>query len=372
MSRTGSPGCDASTLTAVGEPEGSRQVQALRVFGWTDRMSLRRCSMRWKRFLVLATLVLAVSCNLPRDPVSVAQTVPVAQAVTASPQASAKASETSTRVWTGKTFRVETKNLLIDYPDFIDPDQARLNAEALQKVYDTYLVIFAFGDEQPFQGQKTTIVFDPKVRGNSASGNQIIIGSGTLGQIKDGYLNPPDRTFLHELAHVFEYAQISAGRYYIFNVIIGINEAFTEYLVCYQGIYPLWAQGKSTQEYCDLILHGVGAKGPEFTLTYYEDERIDPYTLDWGSHPAGASGEGYFEQMLARVSDKVGWDVWQKYFSSTKDSGGSPAAREAYETRTYEMGAPLSKQVFAEFVSDLSRACGQDLRPLFRGWGFEL
>jgi hypothetical protein len=36
------------------------------------------------------------------------------------------------------------------------------------------------------------------------------------------------------------------------------------------------------------------------------------------------------------------------------------------------MGTPLIKQVFAEFVSDLSRACGQDLRPLFRGWGFEL
>ena len=37
-----------------------------------------------------------------------------------------------------------------------------------------------------------------------------------------------------------------------------------------------------------------------------------------------------------------------------------------------DMGSPTARKAFTDFVGYLSQACGQDLAPLFRTWGFDL
>jgi hypothetical protein len=83
--------------------------------------------------------------------------------------------------------------------------------------------------------------------------------------------------------------------------------------------------------------------------------------------------------MLFRVSDQCGWGVWQNFFALTKEAGTGNAAKEAFENKEKlvigkvpDMRQPLLKQAFAEFVTSLSKACGKDLFPMFRGWRFDL
>ncbi len=323
-------------------------------------------------FLMSTTLVLVASCNLPRAGAQPSPTTPVQVSGEVTPAVLLQETRPSTGDRTGEPFGVETANLRIDYPGSVDPAEARKHAETLQAAYEVYEAVFAIAGEEPSSDQHVAIIFDASIKGNFASRTRVVIGSATLGQIIQGRLNPPDRTFMHEMVHVFEEGEVGRREYHVFNLITGMNEALAEYFVCHPGVFPLWADGENATRHCDLVLHGIGAKSPDFTLGYYEERAADPYTLDWGLHPAGASGEVYFEQMLARVSDEVGWGVWQRYFSQIRDRGGSAAAREAYETKRVEIHDPLLKQAFADFISGLSEASGRDLRPMFRAWGFEL
>lgn len=342
----------------------------------------RRCSGKGFRFLLPLVLVFAESCNFPRPAGNVFQAETASPDTAKTVEAAAIRKEAAlttlhstpkpTADWTGGTFRVETKDLVIEYPDFIDPVESQKHADTLQKAYETYLLIFGFDDEKPYGGIKTNIVLNPEVKVSSAGPHQITIGSTTINEIKMGSLNPPDITYFHEMVHVFEFAEWDAERYYIFHMIAGINEAFASYLACHPDILSLVEQNANAKPACDVILYGIGAKGPAFTLAYYEAQKIDPYTLDWGRHPAGQSGENYFIQMLARVSEMAGWNVWINYFSAIRQTSIRPDVWKAAEVKMDDMHDPLAKQAFAEFVTDLSGAAGQDLRPMFRGWGFDL
>jgi hypothetical protein len=338
--------------------------------------------MKGVRLLFPLVILLAVSCNFPMP----AGRIPATATDGTAGGTSAGSASTPIRTaivprptadWTGGTYRVETEDLLVNYPDFIDPDAARKHADALQKAYEVYLGIFDFGDGWPYGGEKLSLIWNPKASSSTVGANSMIMGSGALRILAEEDLNPPDEIFFHEMLHVFEEAEVKAGRYYIFNLIIGINEAFAEYLECHPSVYLLWDRGSSTKAYCDLLLYDIGDKSTAMTLAYYETEKIDPYGLDWGLHPAGGSGEVYFRQMLARISDMAGWDLWENYFSMTKDSDGSPIAKAVYLNEPLmksgpDFRAPEVKKAFSEFVSDLSKAAGRDFGPVFRGWRFEL
>jgi hypothetical protein len=297
------------------------------------------------------------------------------------PQKTLKPAPTAQReligVWTDHTFLVQTKNLMIYYPDFVDPAEARTQADTLQKGYDAYRVIFSFDDEPPYGGQKTAIVFDPRLKSSMSGGGNIIqMGTVVMDAMREGYINPPDPTFLHEMVHTFDHAQPNTERYYVYNFIGALGEALAEYMICYPDIFKLWEQDGRAKEKCDITLYGIGSKSDEYTLEYFETHTTDPYTLDWSVHPSGWGGEYLFPQMLARVSDAAGWDVWKKFFSATRASGGNPAAKEAYlyyyDRKGQTMSDPLVKKAFAEFITTLSQSSGKDFTSMFRGWGFEV
>jgi Spy/CpxP family protein refolding chaperone len=184
------------------------------------------------------------------------------------------------------------------------------------------------------------------------------------------------------MAHAFQFAQQQAGRFYIYHFVGGINETVAEHMACYV-ISKMETDVPSAMRYANDYRTGGAAKTPEQTLLYYEAHQIVPYDMDWGRHPRVVAGEGcrsgevIFNQMLARVEDQCGWDIWPKYFAITKDSGNPTAKRIMQEKskailRTNNMSFPLVKQAFAEFVAGLSQAGGRDLRPMFRKWGFEI
>ncbi len=273
--------------------------------------------------------------------------------------------------WSGGTFRVETADLVVGDPDFLTPEDARIHADTLQRIYGVLRGVFALEDEKLFGGEKTSIEFRPEYAG-SASGNRIVLGRSVVDPMSQGYVNPPDPIFVHEMVHVFVAAQRTSNRYYVYQLVPGMNEALADYLKCWPKVFELWSQGAQSEAYCALTLHGTGAKG-NYTLDEYEANRIDPYSLDWSAHPPARAGEAYFPQMLARVSEKVGWDVWRRFFMATA-AGGNPGAGEAFRlgSKSPKMTDPLIKKAFAEFVDGLGKAGGQDLRPMFRGWGFDV
>jgi hypothetical protein len=163
----------------------------------------------------------------------------------------------------------------------------------------------------------------------------------------------------------------------VYQLVGGMNEAVADYFPCHPSILALWSPDRHLADQCDLWLHQAGAKSPEWTLAYFEANEIDPYSLNWNEHPADPSGESLFPQMLARISDKVGWSVWNRFFSATKATGGNPTGKliwEAWaETKPVDrMNEPMVRQAFREFVDSLSDAAGEDLRPLFRAWRFDV
>jgi hypothetical protein len=329
-----------------------------------------------KRLSLLIPVVFAftASCNFPRptEPIITSETENPSVLQTASAQTGTAAAPRPTADWTGGTFRIETEDLIIDYPDFVDRAEAQKQADTLQKGYEIFLSIFAFGGEKPYDGIKTNIVFDPKADHSSADRHLITISLALIDVLKNGYVNPPDPTYFHEMVHVFEWAELYARRFYLFHMFGGVNESFAELLKCHPDVIALLESNAGVKAHCDALLNGIDAKSPEDTLAYYEAQKIDPYALDWGTHPPVPNGEMYFMQMLARVSYTAGWDVWGKYFAATLETRGSPAVQAAMDKKVMDMRDPLAKQAFAEFVSSLSDAAGQDLRPMFRGWGFDL
>jgi len=137
---------------------------------------------------------------------------------------------TATKVWTGGTFPVETSNLTINYPDFLDPKEASKQADILQKAYDAYLALF--GKEVPYSGKKVTINFDPELKDISYAGNPIRMGTDS--EIFSGRVNPPNGAYYYLLVLDFTLdGGTQATRY------IGLNSAmaaaFADYFAYYFG-----------------------------------------------------------------------------------------------------------------------------------------
>jgi hypothetical protein len=325
------------------------------------------------RFLLPLVVVLAASCtSVESSPTP----LPSATLPTALP--TVKPSLGPTGTWSGVTFRVETDNLIIDYPDFVDPGEARKHADKLQAAYAVFRTVFSFDDKLPYGGRKAEVVFRTDTKQVSGAGtNRIFIGWDVWQAMQAGYVNPPSPVFLHEMTHLFTHAQEASSRYYVYQFVGGMNEAVADYFPCHPSILALWSPDRHLANQCDLWLDQVGAKSPEWTLAYFEANRIDPYSLDWNEHPGTPSGESLFPQMLARISDKAGWDTWEKLFSATKAAGGNPTGKriqEAWaETKPIDrMNDPLVRQAFREFVDSLGQAAGEDLRPMFRAWRFDV
>ncbi|MGA2062991.1 MAG: hypothetical protein ABSG67_21165, partial [Thermoguttaceae bacterium] len=173
----------------------------------------------------------------------------VAFAILASPSLGAKEP-------TIKVVTVETKNLVINYPDpadplvvqkrkelisrsktvntdffQIDPAPARKHADFLQKVYELYYELFAFGDQNPFQGKNIVFLVDANwAEAVTNSMHEIRLG---LSKYTDGLVYPPSDLYFHEMAYTFQKAQENAGRFYIYHFVGGINETVADHLAFY-------------------------------------------------------------------------------------------------------------------------------------------
>jgi len=73
------------------------------------------------------------------------------------------------------TFLVETQNLIIYFPDFVDQREARSQAYILQHAYDFSCDLT--GGEYPFNGRKIEIFFDAALGNISYAGNPIRMGT---------------------------------------------------------------------------------------------------------------------------------------------------------------------------------------------------
>lgn len=254
---------------------------------------------------------------------------------------------------------LETRNLVVNYPDFADPGEASKHAEILQRAYDAYWQLHAFGGDDPFRGRTTAISFDVSVaRSVTVSPYEIRMGTGSF--ILLGLTNPPTPTYFHELAHAFQYAQRQAGLTYIFHLVAGINEALADHFAYYFGHEVLKYSAEEMRGYEDRR-----AKAIDQSLRQYEGRKLDPYELDWGAH---AEAETYLLGMFFRIVERCGWELWPRFFASQK----SPLASRLIEQKVSDMRDARVKEAFDEFVGGLSKACGQNLRPMFRSWRFEL
>ena len=283
------------------------------------------------------------------------------------------------KAWNGKVMTIQTANLVVEYPDFADKALAKRHADFLQKAYEKYRQLFAFGAEDPFHGKKIQFhVLPAWSLGETAGGTDIRLGIGTMAS---GLAYPPDRIYFHEMAHAFERAQSDHGRYYLYQFIGGMNEAVAMLFECYISTQlASIAESPNLKQACEDHLAGNMArlvKSPEATLASYESHKVNPYALDWGRHPHQKpgepfkSGEWYFLQMLFRVTHDYGWGVWSKLFAETAKSGQGPVAKELFWNQTHaHQEDPKFKQAVAEFVEALGKACGHDLRPMFRKWNF--
>jgi len=276
---------------------------------------------------------------------------------TLAPTATNTPAPTATKVWTGGTFPVETSNLTINYPDFLDRNEANKQAEILQKAYDAYLALF--GKEAPYGGKKITINFDRELKDISYAGNPIRMGTDS--EIFSGRVNPPAGAYYYLLVFDFTLAGgTQAARY------IGLNSAmaaaFADYFAYYFGHEVLKYSAADIQWY-----DGIRADRLD-RLAAYESQKIDPYSLEWKHH---TDPHYYFEGMLYRVSDKCGWGVWQQFFVLAKSSG-NPGLPSDWVGQLNDMRAPAAKKAFSDFVTLLSQACAQNLRPMFQSWRFEL
>ena len=307
---------------------------------------------------------------------------------------------------TVQVFTIETANLVLDYPDpddpivrqkrqdmlakaktdaqkaaleaaylRVDPALARRHADFLQKVFEFYRGVFAFEDRDPFEGRKITFFVDASwAEGETLSSNEIRLG---LSNFSDGLVYPPGRIYFHEMVHAFQYAQQKAGRFYVYQAIGGINEAFAEHFAC-DAIARFESDDPKMMSYVDSFRNGSGSKTPENTLASFESHRVDPYGLDWGRHPKTKAGEGcrngeyIFQQMLMRIVDRFGWDIWLKFFAQTRKSSERFVTDFKTLTGAATMQTPAVRRLFADLIDGLSLAAGPEARAMFAAWRFDL
>ncbi len=249
---------------------------------------------------------------------------------------------------TPTTIGIETKNLRIYYPDFIDEKDAREQARILQEAYDFYYDLI--GQEYPFNGRKIEIIFDSSRGNTSSSGNPIIMGLDS--GIFDGRILPPEPAFFHEIVHNFTMgARTSVAKYVDING--SIEEAFADLFTYYFRHERLKYSNSEVTSWLN-------------KLKEYESKQTDPYSLDWGAHK---DAQPYMSSILFYISEKYGWDVWNRFFRVARisDIDGIPLNKRG---SFIDLRRTEDAIVFGDFVYILSVASGENLIPTFENWGF--
>ncbi len=282
---------------------------------------------------------------------------PAVSTQTLAPKSTAviRTNPTAMRTWKGGTTLVETQNLSIHYPDVIPAEDAKLHADILEKAYATDLVLF--GNERPFS-KKISIVWDPASTGGAFAGNPIT----ACGKCPNAFTIPPDMGLFHELVHDFTgTGRTRAARYITLNR--AMDEAFANYFAYYFKHEVLKYSAADIAE-----IDKFRSATLQFLTQQYEAAGTSPYSAPWKPYTAA---DTYFTGMMFRVVDQCGWGVWPKFFAAAFNSGnpGIPVDKiNLYE----DMTQPAAKKAFADFVGFLGQACGQDLRPKFKSWRFDL
>ena len=264
--------------------------------------------------------------------------------------------ETPTPTTPPPTPAIETANLKIHYPEFVDEEVKKEQARILQQAYDFYFQLI--GQEYPFSGSKIEIIFDSSLVNVSYSGNPIRMGTDS--GIFDGKILPPEPAFFHELVHDFTIQdRTSVAKY------VDINGAITEAFADLFTYYFAHEELKYSKD--DIYRYAGWAAYCRNTLKEYETKKIDPYSLNWGAHK---DAQPYICSTLFYLSEKYGWDVWNRFFRVARDSNveGIPLHKRGSFT---DLRRSEDAIVFGNFVYILSVAAGEDLIAAFENWGFQ-
>ena len=246
---------------------------------------------------------------------------------------------------------------MINYPDFLDRNEANKQAGILQNAYDTYLALF--GEEYPYGGEKITINFDPELKDISYAGNPIRMGTDS--EIFSGRVNPPNGAYYYLLVLDFTLGGGTEAACYI-DLNKAMAAAFADFFAYYYAHEVLQYSPEDLQGWESYRTSRLNQ------LASYESQEIDPYTLEWKHH---TDPHYYFEGMLFHVADKCGWGIWPQFFALAKSSG-NPGLPPESVGQLEDMRTPVAKEAFSDFVALLSQACGQDLRPMFQSWRFQV
>lgn len=300
----------------------------------------------------LALIILLVSsCSGPESPWTPPETPSPIPPLPPSP-ATTPVPPTSTTTPAG----IETENLIIHYPDFIDEKVAKEQATILQEAYDFYYDLI--GRECPFNGRKIEIIFDSSLGNISYAGNPIRMGTDS--GIFDGRILPPEPAFFHEMVHDFTTGdRTSVAKY------VDINGAITEAFADLFAYYFAHEELKYSKD--DINRWDEFATGWRNKLNEYESKEIDPYSLNWGPHK---DAQPYVNSIFFHVSEKYGWDVWNRFFRVARNSNveGIPLHRCG---KLKDLRKRENAIIFGNFVYVLSVASGEDLIPTFENWGFQ-
>lgn len=247
------------------------------------------------------------------------------------------------------TFSVETKNLIIHYPNFVDEEIAKEQAKILQQAYDFYYDLI--GQEYPYNGEIINIIFDSSRGNTSSSGNPIIMGLDS--GIFDGRILPPEPAFFHELVHNFTIKDRTNVAKYV-DINGAITEAFADLFTNYFRYEELkYSRGS--------ITHWFN------TLKEYESKETDPYSLDWGPHK---DAQPFIGSIFYYISEKYGWEVWNRFFLVARNSNveGIPLHKQG---SFIDLRRSEDAIAFGNFVYILSVVSGENLIPTFENWGFQ-
>ena len=105
---------------------------------------------------------------------------------------------------------------------------------------------------------------------------------------------------------------------------------------------------------------------------------VSALSLDWatGSHP---QAEEPLTAILSELSERHGWDLWQRFFSLARDSDlpwmtddQRLKDNDPSSPRITDLSSPEGVRAVSVFVQLLSSAAGADLTPYFSAWGFRI
>jgi hypothetical protein len=249
-------------------------------------------------------------------------------------------------------------SLDIYYPEvaaWFTLENAQKNAAVAEQFYDFAQEVI---DERPFHGEKISIAFF-KYRWMSMAGQMIRMGILR----EEGKLFPPTWTFYHELAHDFssndgepQRPRTSTAAYLDIN--IAFEEATANLFACYfASTFKYDAPRVQQQE-----------SFWKAKLEQYENRKISPYALNWHGHNAD---QQYLEAILFYISETYGWETWNQFFRTAKQSG-IPRIPPEKQMRMEDLNERDASLALSRLVYLLSLAAGDDLRPQFQAWGFRI